>query len=94
MMNCVRLYSLVAFVAVTGCVTVSEADEDPVRTPYLCDADDARKYIGLRPEDVPEIEGQIIRVLTENSAATLDFRVERLNLFVTGEGIIESVTCG
>ena len=34
------------------------------------------------------------RILHPNTATTMDFRAERLNIRVNAEGIVESVSCG
>jgi hypothetical protein len=86
--------SLSLLVALAACVTVEADTPAPPRLQIACDASDARRWIGLRPSDVPLQDGQIIRTLAPGQAATMDYRVERLNLFVNDSGIITRVTCG
>jgi hypothetical protein len=58
----------------------------------------AADYVGLlgKPvtsEGVPEPD-TLIRHIAPDSVITLDFTEERLNLYVSREGIIQKLTCG
>lgn len=87
---------MAVILALSGCVTVN------VNAPhggqgvqrFVCDAGDARRYIGLRPGDVQLPPGQPVRVLGRASRATTDYRPDRLTLFVGDDGIIRRVGCG
>ena len=89
------IVALVIMALLPAC-TVVEAEQPapPRQLIATCDAGEARQWIGLRPGDVPLAEAQIIRVLAPGQKMTMDYRVERLNLFLTADGIIQRVTCG
>ena len=65
-----------------------------------CQADPGRQYIGQAASDEVVAQAKAatgansVRVLKPGEAATMDFRDDRLNLYLDAHGVIESVHCG
>jgi hypothetical protein len=60
----------------------------------FCEGDTFADSIG---QPVSAIQGQLperSRVLGPDDLATQDYRIDRLNVFVNGAGIIQRLTCG
>jgi len=73
---------------VAGCATADEPETD------TCGAGDVQHLVG---ELHPEVAGQFpgtARVLTHDSMATTDHRIERMNLSLDPEGRILRIWCG
>ena len=60
-----------------------------------CDAKEHARLIGkpLSDPSVPEAS-PVVRHIRPGDAVTEDYRVERLNIYVTGDDVIEKINCG
>ncbi len=67
---------------------------EATQTEDACGADDYRGLVGqpLAAVTLPADLGA--RIIGPDTAVTMDFRPERLNIAVDGSGIIERVYCG
>lgn len=65
-----------------------------------CNADAVKTFVGQSATiDVVEAArdasgAKLVRVIKPGQAVTLDFRVERLNLYLDNAGAVERVNCG
>ncbi len=77
--------------------TVGQA---PAATDTVCDADAVQYAIGTSFDEanVPTLQSESgarqVRVLRPNSAATLDYREDRLNILLESNDMIEALRCG
>ena len=65
-----------------------------------CNADAAQEHVGhAASTDMVEAArkdagAELVRVLKPNQPMTMDYRVERLNLYLDANGNIERIACG
>lgn len=89
---------LSATALLAACATSKpEASAD---APAVCKAEAADAYIGkagdaVAVEAVRKATGStLVRALKPGEAATMDYRVERVNVMLDAAGNIEKITCG
>jgi len=85
----------------TACAETAPAPEDarpgPEAAPVdlaFCQGEEFTDSVG---QPVSAIQSQLperSRVLGPDGIATQDYRIDRLNIFVDGSGIIQRLTCG
>ena len=68
--------------------------------PAACNADAAKRYVG-QPASEANVEAvrkatgsKLVRSLKPGQAATMDYRIERVNVLQDAAGNIEQITCG
>ncbi|MES2290543.1 MAG: I78 family peptidase inhibitor [Pseudomonadota bacterium] len=89
-----RAIPLLALLALAGCETVPEAGAG------RCDTKGIQRFIGaLGTKDVGRIllkrsGAKTIRWLAPGTAATMDYRQDRLNVRVDGRNFITGLDCG
>lgn len=61
----------------------------------LCDAQPFQKLVGQDREQVFGVKlPSMTRILGPNSIMTMDYRADRLNIYLDRHGIVEKVSCG
>jgi hypothetical protein len=95
----IALSAVALMLTVAGCTTMPPPG--PAQQPVgVCDADPVAWAIGnaASPEVVEraqwESHSRDVRVIEPGQAVTMDFRAERLNLYVNERGAITRVACG
>ena len=91
-----------AIVAVTAaCAQVPPADaEPPAQGRGICDAAKAQKLVGRTPTKAVRTEAlrlsgaRALRKIPRDGVVTMDYREDRLNLYLDGAGKIERISCG
>ncbi len=93
----IRMFAMpVIVLMLSGCAT-------PPATPpsgTACSADAVKSFVGrAATEDVVNdarsaAGAELLRVIKPGQAVTMDYRVERLNLYLDEAGAIERVSCG
>lgn len=78
----------------------ASADTTAEAAPATCKADAADAYIG-KAGDADTIDAvrkatgsTLVRALRPGDAATMDYRVERVNIYLDASGNIEKIGCG
>ncbi len=91
-----RPFLLSPLLLLAACASQPTADT----TPAACNADAAKQYVG-QPATDATIEAvraatgsTLVRSLKPGQAATMDYRVERVNVLQDAAGTIEKITCG
>lgn len=95
-------FAAMAIIAMTaGCAQVPPADaETPVASQGRCDAAKARKLVGRTPTKAVRTEAlrlsgaRASRTIPKDGVVTMDYREDRLNLYLDGSGKIERISCG
>lgn len=90
------------FIAITAStlLLLSACASAPPPPPAMCNAEAARWAIGLAPD--PDVVDRVtretgsrdVRVLHPGTAATMDYRQDRVNIDVNDRGAITGVRCG
>lgn len=89
-----RAIPLLAFAALSACETV------PAAGAGRCDATNVQRFVGaLGTKDVSRMllkrsGAKTLRWLAPGTAATMDFRQDRLNVRVDGRNFITGLDCG
>jgi hypothetical protein len=91
-----------AIIAVTAaCAQVPPADaEPPAQGAGSCDAAKAQKLVGRTPSKAVGAEAlrlsgaRALRRIPKDGVVTMDYREDRLNLYLDGAKKIERITCG
>ena len=91
-----------AIIAITAaCAQVPPADaETPPKGEGVCDASKARKLIGrtatraVRAEALRLTGARTLRRVPKDGVITMDYREDRLNLYLNRAGRIERISCG
>jgi len=88
---------LLASLALAGCVTEgpSPGPTPPVATEGACGAPGLQGLVGQNRRALATIKfGTEVRIIEPNSAVTMDYRADRLNIELDAKGTITRVTCG
>lgn len=100
---------LTAFlIALTACAAQPAAEAEPAASPETatggperaCDAAKAQSLLGRSQSPANEAEAKrlsgagIVRWIPEGGMVTMDYREDRLNLHLDGEGKIIRIECG
>ncbi|WP_417328827.1 I78 family peptidase inhibitor [Halomonas cupida] len=86
----------------------SQAEKDPAPLPPsmtdepqdMCDADAVQSWVGrdyqqdMEPQLLSDSGARTLRVLRPNTAATMDLRLDRLNVKLDDNDVITEVGCG
>ncbi|WP_037313863.1 I78 family peptidase inhibitor [Ruegeria halocynthiae] len=90
-----------ALVLLAACAETAPAPEDapipPEATPVdlaFCQGDAFADSIGQQVSTIQADLPERARVLGPDGIATQDYRIDRLNVFVDGSGVIQRLTCG
>lgn len=92
--------SAALMLAAAGCTTMPPPAGSTQQPAGVCDADPVAWAIGnaASPEVVEraqwESHSRDVRVIEPGQAVTMDFRIERLNLYVNDRGAITRISCG
>lgn len=93
-----RLIPILCLLAACTETTATEDIATPVSTsPVDLAFCEGEPFIGAIGQPVSSIQAQLperSRVLGPDAIATQDYRIDRLNVYVDGEGIIQRLTCG
>ncbi|MCT2400536.1 I78 family peptidase inhibitor [Novosphingobium mangrovi (ex Huang et al. 2023)] len=100
-MTAPRLAAIVTLLSLAACSTETPppAPTPAPPTPQGCGAEQLGAYVGQPASDavlarIREWRGdKPIRVLKPGSAMTMDYRPERLNIFLDDKGMIEKFQC-
>ena len=93
-----RIAVIVAALAAGGCTPVAMRGEAPAAT-AACKTEGLSQWVGKRASDVRADEmvkasgARTMRWIAPNSAVTMDFRPDRLNVYVDDKGVIEKFGC-
>jgi hypothetical protein len=90
-----------ALLASAACTPVEMRDETPAASPVAaaCNADALSDLVGKRASDAradvmqTRSGARTLRWIAPNTAVTMDFRSDRLNVYVDAKGRIERFTC-
>ena len=86
--------AMVALLTATACISETEESAEMKGT-ETCDPAAFEFLIGQPKEALEGITTpELVRVLGEHAAMTMDHRPERLNVFHDDEGVIVRITCG
>lgn len=90
-------------ITVTGCSTFQPAKKTPAqiaKANYICDAKELQVLIGEQANDntgklaLKKSYAKKLRWIPPNSAVTMDYRKDRLNISYDDEMKIQKVSCG
>lgn len=96
-----RIVLVAALVATAACTPVEMRGEKPAAAPAAaaCNADSLGDLVGKRASDAradvmqKRSGSRTLRWIAPNMAVTMDFRTDRLNVYVDAKGRIERFTC-
>lgn len=96
-----RIVLVAALLASAACTPVEMRGETPVAAPgaAACNADSLGDLVGKRASDAradvmqTRSGARTLRWVAPNTAVTMDFRADRLNVYVDAKGRIERFTC-
>ena len=81
-----------------GCALPGEREEASSRPDLAknsCNASSFKDTIGAPVSDIPaERFPELYRILGPNDMATMDYRLERLNMLTDANGIVIDIECG
>jgi len=97
----VRIVLVAALVATAACTPVEMRGEKPAAPPAsaACNAGSLGDLVGKRASDAradmmqARSGARTLRWIAPDSAMTMDFRADRLNVYVDSKGRIERFTC-
>lgn len=93
-----RLGIAAALLTATACTPVEMRSEKPV-VAATCNADSLGDLVGKRASDAradvmqTRSGARMLRWIAPNTAVTMEFRADRLNVYVDSKGRIERFTC-
>lgn len=97
-----RIVLIVALLASAACTPVEMRGDTPAASPLAtaaCNADSLGDLVGKRASDAradvmqTRSGARTLRWIPPNTAVTMDFRADRLNVYVDAKGRIERLTC-
>ncbi|TCQ08251.1 MULTISPECIES: I78 family peptidase inhibitor [Sphingomonas] len=96
-----RFVLVAALLASAACTPVEMRGETPAaaRVAAACNADSLGDLVGKRASDAradvmqKRSGARTLRWIAPNTAVTMDFRADRLNVYVDAKGRIERFTC-
>ncbi len=96
-----RFVLVAALLASAACTSVEMRGETPAaaRVAAACNADSLGDLVGKRASDAradvmqKRSGARTLRWIAPNTAVTMDFRADRLNVYVDAKGRIERFTC-
>ena len=96
-----RIVLVAALVATAACTPVEMRGEAPAAPPAgaACNAESLGDLVGKRASDAradmmqARSGARTLRWIAPDSAMTMDFRADRLNVYVDSKGRIERFTC-
>ncbi|MES2419990.1 MAG: I78 family peptidase inhibitor [Pseudomonadota bacterium] len=96
-----RIVLVAALAATAACTPVEMRGETPAAAPVAtaCNADSLGDLVGKRASDAradvmqTRSGSRTLRWIAPNTAVTMDFRADRLNVYVDAKGRIERFTC-
>lgn len=89
-----------AALALSACQTTKSAETPPMENPDACGASKASAFVGQELTAATRMAIQDrtgasnIRWIAPNTAVTMDYRADRLNVNYNEQNIISSITCG
>ena len=93
-----RIVLVAALLASAACTPVEMRSETPVAA-AACNADSLGDLVGKRASDAradvmqKRSGARTLRWIAPNTAVTMDFRADRLNVYVDAKGRIERFSC-
>ena len=93
------IVGLATITTLAGCTTEGRPHPLP-GPPRACNADRAQHFVGLRDNAglINKVRRQTgartARRITPGSAVTMDYRMERVNVWIDARGRVEKITCG
>ena len=88
------LLALVPVALLAACQSPA-GTQAPDEAKDTCGYSTRQTLVGMPAEQIDESSlPPGTRILHPNTAMTMDYRAERLNIRVNAEGLVESVTCG
>ncbi|MBE2992082.1 hypothetical protein IFR23_08630 [Sphingomonas sp. CFBP 13603] len=96
-----RIVLVAALLASAACTPVEMRGETPTAPPVAaaCNADSLGDLVGKRASDAradvmqTRSGARTLRWIAPNTSTTMDFRADRLNVYVDAKGRIERFTC-
>ena len=96
-----RIALVAALLASAACTPVEMRGNRPAAQPVasVCNADSLGDLVGKRASDAradvmqTRSGARTLRWIAPNTAVTMDFRADRLNVYVDAKGRIERFTC-
>ena len=96
-----RIVLITALAATAACTPVEMRGNTPAAAPAAtaCNADSLGDLVGKRASDAradvmqTRSGSRTLRWIAPNTAVTMDFRPDRLNVYVDAKGRIERFTC-
>ena len=95
-----RLSLLSPLLLLAACASQPATQSPDDAAPAACNADAAKTYVG-QPASEANVEAvrkatgsKLVRSLKPGQAATMDYRIERVNVLQDAAGNIEQITCG
>jgi len=97
------VFSLIGCSPLLACASIAAEPEIPERgvTPgYLCDADALQYMVGkqatgqLGREALEKSGAKILRWIQPNTAVTMDYRTDRLNIAYDEKMMVDRINCG
>ena len=95
-------FAAMAIVAISAaCAQVPPADaEPPAKGEGMCDAAKAQQLVGRTMTDAVQSAARrlsgarTVRVIPKDGVVTMDYREDRLNLYLNGARKVERISCG
>ena len=91
-----RIVLVAALLGSAACTPVEMRGEAPAASPVAaaCNADSLGDLVGKRADVMQTRSGaRTLRWIAPNTGVTMDFRPDRLNVYVDAKGRIERFTC-
>lgn len=94
------LFGTMAVLALSACQTTKAADPGPTENPDACGASKVSAFVGqdltaATRKAIQDRSGATnIRWTAPNTAVTMDYRQDRLNVNYNEQNIIQTITCG
>ena len=96
-----RLAAMAIFAVTAACAQVPPADaEPPAQGAGACDSAKARELVGRTPSKAVRAEAlrlsgaKALREVPKDGVVTMDYREDRLNLYLDGAKKVERISCG
>lgn len=102
-MNARLVLLSVTALAVSGCSTFSSSQKSPsqiAKANHICDAKELQVLVGEQANDntgklaLKKSYAKVLRWIPPNSAVTMDYRQDRLNISYDEDMQIQKVSCG
>ena len=90
-----RFFLLSLPIALLACVAPDAPPEGPLPSENACGAEDLQDLVGQSASRLQTMRfGGPVRIIRPDTAVTMDFSPNRLNIYIDGAEMISAVRCG